>query len=148
MCILGDQNGWIGDRTRAGITGAFGIPGENDDGRRVVEFCEEKVLCVGNTYFKHRSLYKNQRVAKDQNGAEIRGMIDLVLVKRDMLRHVQDVRALKGMGRGLTDHLVVLCKIRLVGAWIKRKEVVAGARRIRSEKLREYQYIEGHARSL
>ena len=23
LCILGDLNGWIGDRTRAGITGVF-----------------------------------------------------------------------------------------------------------------------------
>ena len=41
LCILGDINGWIGDRTRACITGAFGVPGDNDNGRRVVEFCEE-----------------------------------------------------------------------------------------------------------
>ena len=54
LCILGDLKGWIGDRTRAGITGAFGVPGENDNGRRVVEFCEERGLCVGNTYFKHK----------------------------------------------------------------------------------------------
>ena len=31
-----------------------------------------------------------------------------------------------------------LCKVRLVGAWIKRREVVVGAGRIRSKKLREY----------
>ena len=47
------------------------------------------------------------------------------------------------MGRGLSNHYVVLCKVRLVGAWIKRKEVVVGARRIRSKKLREHQYREG-----
>ena len=50
LCILGDLNGWIGDRTRASITGAFGVPGENDNSRRVVEFCEERGLCVGNTF--------------------------------------------------------------------------------------------------
>ena len=75
LCILGDQNGWIRDRTRAGITGAFGVPGENDNGRRGVEFCEERGLCV-----------------------EIKSMIDLVLVKRDMLRYVQNMRAVRGMG--------------------------------------------------
>ena len=52
------------------------------------------------------------------------------------------------MGRGLSGHYVLLCKIRLVGAWIKRREVVVGARRIRSEKLREHQYREGYGRSL
>ena len=35
LVILGDLNGWIGDKTRAGITVAFGVPGENDTGRRV-----------------------------------------------------------------------------------------------------------------
>ena len=58
-------------------------------------------------------------------------MIDLVPVKRDMLRYVQDMRVVTGM----------------VGAWIKRKEVVVRTRRIRREKLREYQYREGYVRS-
>ena len=31
LCMLGDQNGWIGDWMRAGITSAFGVPGENDN---------------------------------------------------------------------------------------------------------------------
>ena len=46
------------------------------------------------------------------------------------------------MGRGLSDHHIVLCKVRLVRAWRKRREVVVGARRIRSEKMREHQYRE------
>ena len=58
LCILEDLNGWIGARTRAGITGAFGVSGQNDNGRRVVVFCAERGLCVGNTYFKYRSLHK------------------------------------------------------------------------------------------
>ena len=37
LCILGDLNVWIGDRTKGGITGAIGVPGENDNGRKVVE---------------------------------------------------------------------------------------------------------------
>ena len=86
---------------------------------------------MSNTYFKHGSLHKSTRVARSQ---EVKGMIDLVLVKRDMLRYFrEDVRVVRGMGRGLSDHHIVLCKVRLVGAWIKRREVVVGARRIRSE---------------
>ena len=52
LCILGDLNGWIRDRTSAGKTGAFGVPGENNNGTKVVEFCAEGGLCVGYTYFK------------------------------------------------------------------------------------------------
>ena len=32
LCVLGDLNECIGDRVRAGITGAFGVQGENDYG--------------------------------------------------------------------------------------------------------------------
>ena len=49
---------------------------------------------------------------------------------------------------GLSDHHVVLCKVRFVGAWIKRREMLVGARRIRGEKLREHQYKKGYTRSL
>ena len=102
---------------------------------------------MGNTYFKHRSLYNYTRVARGQGGVEVRSMIDLVLGKRDMLHYVQDVRVVRGIERGLSDHHVVMCKVRLVEAWIKMGEGVVGARRIRREKLREYQYREIYARS-
>ena len=69
-------------------------------------------------------------------------MTDLVLVK-DMLRYVQDVRTVKGMRRGLSNHHVILCKVRLVGTWIKRREVEDRVMRIRSDKLMEHQYRRG-----
>ena len=93
--------------------------------------------CGWVTYFKHRSLHKYTRVARDQDGVEAKNMIDLLLMKKDMLRYVQDMRTVRGMGRGLSNHLAVLCKVSLVGSWIKRREVVVEARRIRSEKLRK-----------
>ena len=63
LCILGDLNGWIGHRTRAGITGAFGVP-------RVVEFCTTRGICLNNTYIKHRSLHKYTRVAGKSGSKE------------------------------------------------------------------------------
>ena len=42
--------------------------------------------CVGNTYFKHKCLHKYTRMARGRDGVEIKSMIDLVVVKRDMLR--------------------------------------------------------------
>ena len=96
-CILGDLDGWIGDKIRTGITGAFGVPGENDNHRRVVELCAERGLCISNVYFKHGSLHKYSKVA-GQDGVEVKSMIDLVVVKEDMMCYVQDVRAMRGMG--------------------------------------------------
>ena len=68
--MLEDLNGGIGDRVRVIITGAFGVPGENLNGKRVVEFC----------------LHKYTWVARGQDGVEVKIMIDMVLVKKDM-RH-------------------------------------------------------------
>ena len=82
-----------------------------------------------------------------QGWQEAKSMIDLVLVK-DILQSVQDLRAVRGMGRGISDHHVVLCKVRLVGTWIKRREVVDRTRRIRNEKLRKHSYREEYLRSL
>ena len=68
------------------------------------------------THFKHRCVHKYTRVARGREGVEIRSMIDLVLVKRNMLRYMQDVRAVRGMEHGLSNHYVVMCKVRLVEA--------------------------------
>ena len=67
---------------------------------------EQKGDCVGNTYFEHRSLHKSQ-VARDQDRVDIKSMIDIVLMKRDRLCYVQDVRAVRGIGQGLSDHIVL-----------------------------------------
>ena len=72
---------------RAGITGAFGVSGENKNGKRVVEFCAERGLYVGNTCFEHKNLYNYTRVARGQVGVEVKSM-----VKKGMLHFVQDVR--------------------------------------------------------
>ena len=55
LCVvLGDLNGWFVDRLRICIACGFGVPGEKDNGRRVIDFCAEMESCVGNTYFKHK----------------------------------------------------------------------------------------------
>ena len=77
---------------------------------------------------------------------EVTRMINQVLVKKYMLPNVQVVRAMRGMGQGLSDHYVALCKVRLVDTWVTRREVVNGNRRITSEKLREHLYIKVYAR--
>ena len=108
LCVLVNLNAWIGDRVRVNITGVFGFSGRNDNGKRVVTFCSERRLCVCNTHLKYKS--------RDQDGMEVQSMIELVLVKKDMLRYGQEVRAVRRMGRGLLDHSLVICKVSFMGA--------------------------------
>ena len=75
LYLLGGLNGWIRDTVRAVITVTFGVPGDNDNERRVVESCAERELCGVNTYFEHKSLHKYTRVARGQDGVEVKSMI-------------------------------------------------------------------------
>ena len=59
-----------------------------------------------------------------------------------------DVKAVRGLGMGISDHYVVLCKIRLVGAWMEKIEVRKEVGRIKSEKLNEQGYKETYVRTL
>ena len=68
---------------RAGIIDAFDIPGKSDIGKRVEKFCAERELCVGNTYFEHKSLHKSTSVGRSQDGVDVKNMIDL----RDLREH-------------------------------------------------------------
>ena len=43
---------------------------------------------MGNTYFKHKNLHKYTKVARGQDGGEVKIMIDLMLVKKDILHFV------------------------------------------------------------
>ena len=49
-------------------------------------------------------------VVRGQDGLGVKNMIDLVVVKEDMLHYVKVGR---GMEQGLSDHNVVLCKDKL-----------------------------------
>ena len=77
-------------------------------------------------------MHKYTRAPRGLDRVELKSMIDLVLLKKDMLRYVQDARMVRGMGRGFSDNHAILFKTRLVNAWINRREVVYGARGIRS----------------
>ena len=51
--------------------------------KRVVKFCAERELCVGNTYLEHKSLHKSTSVGRSQDGVDVKNMIDL----RDLREH-------------------------------------------------------------
>ena len=49
--------------------------------------------------------------------------------------HEQDVRAVRGVERSHSDRHAVLCKVRLVGGWIKSREVVGYARSLERKRV-------------
>ena len=50
--IIGDWNAKVGSKERTGVTGIFGLGVQNEVGQRLIEFCQENALVIGNTLFQ------------------------------------------------------------------------------------------------
>ena len=74
-------------------------------------------MCIGYAYFEHKNLYKYTMVARGQDGLEVRSIIDLVLVKKDMLPYLQDMRAVRGMGGSLSNYQITMLYCVKLGWW-------------------------------
>ena len=59
LFIIGDWNAKVGSQETPGVTGKFGLEMQNEAGQRLIEFCQENALVIGNTLFQQhkRRLY-------------------------------------------------------------------------------------------
>ena len=54
LFIIGDWNAKVGSQETPGVTGKFGLGGQNEAGQRLLEFCQENALVIANTLFQQR----------------------------------------------------------------------------------------------
>ena len=59
LFIIGDWNAKVGNQEIPGVTGKFGLGGQNEAGQRLTEFSQENTLVIANTLFQQhkRKLY-------------------------------------------------------------------------------------------
>ena len=59
LFIIEDWNANIGSQETPGVTGKFGLGVQNEVRQRLIEFCQENALVIGNTLFQQhkRGLY-------------------------------------------------------------------------------------------
>ena len=90
---LGDFNGHVGKRTDSfeGVRGGYGIGERNVEGKMLLEFCDEKELCVANTWFKKKD---KKKVTFCSGGNETE--IDFVLVGKRNRKYLRDVKGIPG----------------------------------------------------
>ena len=50
--IIGDWNEKVGSQEIPGVTGKFGLGIWNEAGQRLIEFCQENVPDIANTFFQ------------------------------------------------------------------------------------------------
>ena len=60
LFIIGDWNAKVGSQETPGVTGKFGLGVRNEAGQRLIKFCQENTLVIGNTLFQQhkRRFYK------------------------------------------------------------------------------------------
>ena len=52
LFIIADWNAKVGSQETPGVTGIFGLRIGNEEGQRLIEFCQENVLVIENTLFQ------------------------------------------------------------------------------------------------
>ena len=52
LFIIGDWNSKVGSQETPGLTGKFGLGVQNEEGQRLIEFCQNNALVIANTLFQ------------------------------------------------------------------------------------------------
>ena len=52
LFIIGDWNAKVGSQEIPGVTGKFGLGGQNEVGQRLTEFCQQNAWIIANTLFQ------------------------------------------------------------------------------------------------
>ena len=120
VVVLGDLNARVGDGEVEGVVGKYGVPGENESGKRLLYMCVEQELVVGNSFFKKKRINKYTwiRVA---NGRVIeRALMDYVLITKTMVSRLKDVHVFRGVAVGMSDHFLVEAKMVAAKEWGNR----------------------------
>ena len=75
LFIIQDSNAKIGSQEIPGITGKFGLEVQHEAGQRLIEFCQENALVIGNTLFQQ---HKRQLYTWTSPDSQYRNQIDSI----------------------------------------------------------------------
>ena len=54
LFTIGDWNAKVGSQETPGVIGKFGLGVQNEEGQRLIEFCQENALVIANTLFQQQ----------------------------------------------------------------------------------------------
>ena len=134
LIVMGDLNARVGNDTEVWgeILGKHGEVACNENGGRLLQFCNENNLVVSNSWFQHKRIHQ---FTWECRGRGLKSIIDYFLVRKEHMKRVRDVKVVRGAEVG-SDHYLVLMKIQL--RLVERKEATRNVRkeRIKVEKLK------------
>ena len=112
IIALGDLNAKVGqdNSSRERTFGKEGLNQEtNDNGERLIDFCEENNLIIGGTLFKHREIHKYTWTSPD---GKTKNQIDHIMINKKWRTSLLDVKTKRGADIA-SDHELVVAKVKL-----------------------------------
>ena len=112
LYLLGDFNARVGaeDTLWPSVLGKHGIGKTNDNGQRLLEFCSFHHLCITNTFFKNKDLYK---ASWRHPRSKIWHQLDLIVTKQKDIKNVHNTRAYHSADCN-SDHSLIRSKVKIV----------------------------------
>ena len=109
LFIIEEGNAKVGSQEISGVTGKFGLGGQNESGQRLKEFCQENTLVTVNTIFQQ---YKRQLYIWTSPNCQYRNQINCILCSRRWRNALQSAKTRPEVDCG-SDHQLLIAKSRL-----------------------------------
>jgi hypothetical protein len=108
---MGDLNGRTGQDQRAGHGSLGSYGGErtrNTNGERLIDFCIDNGLLIGNTFFNHKQIHK---ITCEGEGRDVKSITDYILYPVELGYVFKDVKVIRSTELS-TDHRQVVTDMR------------------------------------
>lgn len=108
--VLGDFNARVGitDKEYETIIGRYGENVRNNNGLRMLDYCQLNNLIITNTFYQHKDIHKYTRAEPSRQEKSI---IDYIVVQEGNKSSIIDVRVRRGPEIG-SDHFLLVAKIK------------------------------------
>ena len=95
--IIGDWNAKGGSQETLGVTGKFGLGIWNEEGQRLIEFCQENTMVIANTLFKQ---HKRRLYTWTSPDGQHRNQIDYILCSQRWRSSIYSAKTRPGADYG------------------------------------------------
>ena len=109
LFIIGHWNAKLASQETPGVTGKFGLGVQNEEGQRLIEFCQENALVIAKSLFQQHKRRLHTWTSPDglhQN------QIDYILCSQRWRSTIQSEKSRPGADCG-SDHEFLIAKFRL-----------------------------------
>ena len=96
-------------KKQPGVTGKFGLGGQNEAGQRLIEFCQENALFRQNTLFQQ---HKRRLYTWTSPDGQHQNQIDDILCSQRWRSSIQSAKTRPGADCG-SDHELLIAKFRM-----------------------------------